>query len=550
MFRWLASIVAVLLAVGWFAPRIGDRWFHPFEEHAARFARRKSLTIVSLGLAAILLRIALLPILPVPLPAIHDEFSYLLAADTFAHGRLTNPPHPMWVFFDTFHVLQHPTYASKYPPATGAALALGQLLGHPWIGVLLTMAAMVMAMTWMLQGWFSPPWALLGGVLLLLRLGLFNRWVDSYYNGSVAALGAALVLGAFPRILKSGRTRDALLMGVGVVILACSRPVEGLIFCAPVAVALPLALISKRKPYVGHATLRVIVPLSLVLALGLAFLAYYNSRVTRNPLQFPYVVYHQQYFNYPAFAWQAPRPPLHYANPQFETFFNVWQRARYPLTWSGWKQRAYATFWVWWYVFLGPILTVPFLMSYRLLRDRRMRLPLCQFLLCMIGLLSVVWFQPHYAAPLAATLFVLLVQAMRHLRRLEIKGRPFGICLTRLIVFLVLGWVVIQAGHAARHPLVGWNSYRARTIQSLEALPGKHLVLVRYGPEHNVHHEWVYNAADIDNSRIVWAREIPGQDVRPLLDYFKDRDVWVVQPDTSPPQLEPYSRSPAALKSP
>jgi hypothetical protein len=453
VFLLLGSIVsAALLAVSWFAPRIGDRWLGPFEAHAARFARRKSLTIVSTGVAAILLRLALLPVLPVPLPAIHDEFSDLLAADTFAHGRLTNPPHPMWIFFDTFHVLQHPTYASKYPPAPGAAMALGQLLGHPWIGVLLCTAAMVMAMTWMLHGWFPPPWALLGGGLVLLRLGLFRSWVDGYYNGSVATVGAALVLGALPRILKSGSTRDAVLMGVGAVILACSRPVEGLIFCIPIAIALPVGLMRKRKPLIGHTIPRVVVPLFLALICGLAFLAYYNASVTQNALLFPYVLYHRQYFNYPAFAWQTAPPPLHYSNPQFETFFNGWQRATYPLSWSAWKQRVYGQFWFWWYVFLGPIWTVPFLTCARLVRDRRMRLPVCQFLLCAIGLLSVVWFQPHYAAPLAATLFVLLVQAMRHLRRLEVKGRPIGIFLTRLVVILALDWVVIEAGHAARYP--------------------------------------------------------------------------------------------------
>jgi hypothetical protein len=532
-------IPAALLLLGWFVPLAGDRWLHPIEQSLARFSRRRSLTIVSLGIAAILLRLALLPVSPVPVPAVHDEFSYLLAADTFAHGRLTNPPHPMEIFFDTFHVLQHPTYASKYPPGNGAAMALGQLLGHPWIGVLLSMAAMVMAMTWMLQGWFPAPWALLGGALIVARLGSFTYWVDSYYNGSVAAVGAALVLGAFPRIIRAARMRDALSMGAGAVILACSRPVEGFIFCLPVAIALPLAFKSRQKVPAKFGT-RVVLPLALTLACGLIFLAYYNARVTGNPLLFPYVAYHRQYFNYPVFAWQQVPPPLHYSNPQFEDFFNRFQRAAYPLTWSGWKARTSFASWMWWYIFLGPVLTVPFVMLPRMVRDRRVRLPLCQFLLCAAGLLSIVWFQPHYAAPLTAALFMLLVQAIRHLRRAEFRNKPVGIFLTRLVVLLAIDWVIIQAGHAARHPMVGWATQRAEIVRSLESLSGQHLVVVRYGPGHNVHREWVYNAADIDHAKVVWAREIPGQDLHPLLNYFKERKIWQAEPDKSPPELRPY----------
>ena len=62
-------------------------------------------------------------------------------------------------------------------------------------------------------------------------------------------------------------------------------------------------------------------------------------------------------------------------------------------------------------------------------------------------------------------------------------------------------------------------------------MPGEHLVLVRYGDCHDAGEEYVYNDADIDHARIVWAREVPGQSLAPLLDYFRNRDVWVFQPD-------------------
>ena len=79
-----------------------------------------------------------------------------------------------------------------------------------------------------------------------------------------------------------------------------------------------------------------------------------------------------------------------------------------------------------------------------MIQDRRMRLPLLQFVGCALGLLAVRYFFPHYAAPLTVTLILLLIQAMRHLRRWEVKGRPIGIFLTRAILALQLLRVALQ----------------------------------------------------------------------------------------------------------
>jgi hypothetical protein len=79
-------------------------------------------------------------------------------------------------------------------------------------------------------------------------------------------------------------------------------------------------------------------------------------------------------------------------------------------------------------------------------------------------------------------------------------------------------------------------------VSQLESIPGQHLVIVRYSYDHhNVNYEWVYNTADIDHSKIVWAREIQGADISPLLNYYKDRNVWLVEADSVPVKLVPYS---------
>jgi len=536
---FLIAIVAAFV----FVPRLGGQWLTRAENLAFIFARRKTLVLVVLAFASIALRLALLPLFPVPVPAVHDEFAYLLGADTFAHGRLANPPHPMSVYFETFHVLQYPTYASQYPPAQSAILALGKLLGHPWIGVLLSMAAMTGAITWMLQGWFPPEWALLGGVLVLLRFGLSSYWINSYWGGAIAASGGALVLGALPRVIHHQRLRDSIWLGIGAAMLANSRPVEGFIFCLPVAAALAIWLFSSRNSDFRITGPNLVLPVLCVLTLTVLFIGYYNWRITGKAFLFPEKLAIHRYDNAPLLVWQPQNPPLHYTNPQFDYFYNVVVRNQCIPTWAGWRTRS--TFFLLnvWQMFLGSILSVSFIMLLRVTRDRRMRLLWLQLCLSIAGLLAVVYLEPHYAAPLVATVFALWVQSMRHLRHAKLFGRPVGIGLSRAIVLAFLfnlAFFFVGVRNVPRN-LDFWSLSRARFVKQLDETPGTHLVIVRYQPDHYVHHEWVYNAADIDHSKVVWAREIPGRDIQPLLAYFRDRKVWLVEADTSPPRLLPYT---------
>jgi signal transduction histidine kinase len=542
-----AAAVAVPLLVGWCIPTLGNRIFGPIEEIGRRLARKKALVLIGIAVGALATRLSLLWLIPVPVPAAHDEFSYLLASDTFVHGRLTNPAHPMWVFLDTINVNQQPTYMSKYPPAQGAVLAVGQALGHPWIGVLLSIAAMCAATTWMLQGWMPPGWALLGGLFLVARFALFNYWIDSYWGGAVAAVGGALVMGALPRIVHRRSARDAVALGAGIAVLANSRAVEGLLFCLPVVVVLCSWLVEQRRRW-NVILARVVLPLAAVLVIALAFVGYYNWRGTGNPVLFPYVVYQTKTFTSPPVFWMdAPVVPA-FTNPQ-SAAYSAEQRAEFEDRRSHlvrtWERRGmdFLDF------FLGPSLAAPLLTLPWLIGDHRMRLPIAQLLVSFMGLLAVVPFFVHYAAPLTATMSLVAMQGMRHLRRWQCNGRLRGIGLTRAIVLVTLAVIPAHVGKTIVESRRGisWSDpqmrERARIARELESTPGQHLVIVSYAPDHDVHREWVYNAADVDHAKIVWAREIPGVDLKSLLEYFKGRTIWVVDPDHPPIRLEPFDEA-------
>src|SRR5207302_10989425 len=200
---------------------------------------RRRMAVMVVGVTALAVHAMALPILHIPSPGFHDEFSYLLMGDTFAHGRVTNPTHPMWMHFETFHVNWKPTYCSKYYPAQGVILAIGQVFfGNPFWGVWLSAGMMCAAICWMLQAWLPAEWALLGAFLAVVRFGVFSYWANSYWGGALAATAGALVVGALPRIKEHQRLRDVLLLATGLGILANSRPYEGLVFSLPVAVSL------------------------------------------------------------------------------------------------------------------------------------------------------------------------------------------------------------------------------------------------------------------------------------------------------------------------
>jgi len=198
-------------------------------------ATRKTLAILFDGLAAILTRLALLPVLAVPIPAIHDEFQ-LLARSRHVRPREIDEPPASNVGLLRPHFMCcsiRPMLRSTLPRRV-AVLALGQILGHPWIGSLLSMAGYVHGHDVDAAGLVSRFPGRCWRRVRLIAAWMFRHWVDGYFGGAVAAR-RAFGLGCFSAVVHFRRLRDAILMGMGAALLASSRPVEGLIFCVPIA---------------------------------------------------------------------------------------------------------------------------------------------------------------------------------------------------------------------------------------------------------------------------------------------------------------------------
>ena len=518
--------------------------FQSVEQWFSRLARRRSLSVLIVGLLILTSRAALIPLLGIPAPSWHDEFSYLLAADTFAHGRLTNPPHPMAVHFESFHIIQRPTYMSMYPPAQGMVLALGERLGHPWIGQWVVTALMGSALCWMLQGWLPPGWALFGGLLAALRLGVLGYWMNGYWSASVVALAGALVLGALPRLRRQAKLRDTVGLALGLAILANSRPYEGFILGLGAATALILWLAGPRRPELSVVWRRVASPLIVILALTAVATGYYYYRVTGNAFRMTYQVNRQVYSQAPYFLWEAPRPEPVYHHPVMRDFylreFRVFQESQ---RLAGFLRDLGEKIWFSWTFYLGSVFTLPLLLLPRTFRDRRMRFPLLMGALLLLATTVETWTSPHYLAAGTGLLYLVLMQCMRHLRLWRWRARPYGVAIVRAIPAICAALIVLRVGAVAVGAQIEpqWprgNLERAAVQRKLQNSPGQHLVIVAYGPEHDLDHDWVYNAADIDAAKIVWARDMGLRDNAELLQYFHDRRVWRLNADQSPPRLE------------
>ncbi len=519
-------------------------WIEPY---ARKLAEKTGWSMLILFLLPIVLRLALMPTYPVPSPSVSDDFSYILSADTVRHFRLANPTHPFHQFFETFFVLQEPVYSSIFPLGQGIAIALGWVtFGHPWAGVAISVGAFCALCYWMLRAWTTPGWALIGGTLAVSQFGPLNQWMNSYWGGAISAIAGCLVFGSLPRLRDGGRRRDAALLGAGLGLHLLTRPYES-VFLLASALLFFLPLLRDRAGLRKVLKAAGIVVLSTLPAVAL--MLFQNHAVTGNWTTLPYMLSRYQY-GVPATLTLQPNPIPHreltreqQLNYEIQSGVHGQDTDSWSSYWARfWNRLRYHRFFL-----LAPLyLALPFFVV--AMREYRFAWVAGSILLFNLGSSFYSYFYTHYIAALTCLFVLVAVAGLERLAR-------FNSMAARMVLFLCAAHFLFWYGlhlspdeglRTAMTQYETWDTInhgdpegRIAINARLGQLPGKHLVFVRYWPQHDFE-EWVHNAADIDSARVVWARDLGTAENQKLQRYYPDRHVWLLEPDFRPPRLAPY----------
>jgi hypothetical protein len=524
------------------------------EAKARQLAERTAWCMLGIGLLPILLRLALLRNHPVPTPSGADDFSYLLLADTLSHFRLANPMNALHRFFETNFVLQQPSYSSIYPLGPGLPLAFGKMLfGLPWAGVLLSEGLFCALCYWMLRGWTTAGWALLGGLLAVFEFGPLCYWMNCYWGGAVSAAAGCLVFGALPRLLQGYRTQTAVLLGCGVGLQMLSRPYESL--CMDLSILLFFVPVlrnqNERRQLLktSFLTAWAVMP-AVILILS------QNKAVTGEWTTMPYQLSRYRYAVPTTFTFQ-PNPVPHGDLTLDQQLYGEGQAEAHgdqPETVARYVHRFFDRLGVYRFFLLPPLyLVLPVFLL--LAREFRYAWILATLAIFALGTNFYPYFFPHYIAAETCLLILICVIGLERLSRVCVRGLAAGAEAARWILLLCgahfLFWyglhlfgngnLLLAIAPYETGDNINFDDPEGRVAinDQLAHQPGKQLIFVRYSPHHSFH-EWIHNAADIDHSPIVWADDLGASEDKELEQHFPDRHLWLLEPDAFPPRLTAY----------
>jgi hypothetical protein len=385
--------------------------------------------------------------------------------------------------------------------------------------------------------------------------------MNTYWGGALAAAAGCLVFGSLPRLRGAWRTRDALLLGLGLAIQVLTRPFESILLGLSVLVYFAVTMrgdfLASLRPFIRSTAIA-----SFVVLPALGLIALHDKRVTGSWTTLPYALCRYQYGVPCAFTFQPNPVPHRQLTPEQETSYKVqsFVHGETTDTLAGFMMRLAGRVRYYRFFFLPPLyLTLAWFL--RSLRDARYRFILLTLLIFFVGTNIYPYFYAHYLAGVTCLFLLATVVSLENLGRLTIKGHLVGPDAVRVIVFLCVAHFALWYGlqFASNQPFAQelgqyetWDEInhgdpdgRIGINSQLAAAPGKQLVFVRYWPKHQVT-EWVYNSADIDRQTVVFARDLGAEENEKLRAYYPDRRSWLLEPDATPPKLSTYEQ-PAAV---
>jgi hypothetical protein len=453
----------------------------------------------------------------------HDECSYTIQAHLLAHGRLWGPQHPLADFFETFHFLTKPVYASIYFPGTALLNAPGAWLGMPSWVMPVVMAGMVVALCYRIVSELADGVAGLLVALIVLSSGMFRSQATMVMSQMPAALLGLLAVWAWLRRRGGRKIGWALAVGVFAGWGAITRPIDALAFVLPVGFAMAAGV--SREPRREWATT------GAALVLGalpfLALQAAFNVGVTGNALKSPYVAYLQQ--NQPGSVYGSaaavPDTVESFSRlPQKQIYLRELMVRENPQTQPGFLPRVANRAGKFASVVLHNELLAALVFA-GALGGRRWR---WVFLLQIPVFFALYALNPfflfHYAVPMLAATAFAAVMGARVLAESVPPAREKFVTTFLTTALLLLACSALPGLNPGVRDSAPSTPLLDRVEQSLKSVHGPAVVLFRFSPGSSVDEEPVYNTAVAwpDDAPIIRAHDLGARDGE-LLRYYAAR---------------------------
>ena len=347
--------------------------------------------------------------------------------------------------------------------------------------------------------------------------------------------------------------RDGVLLALGLILLANSRPVEGLLFSLPVLIYLAVRIVRVDAVLRGKLLSQITLPAGLLLLAGVAWMLYYDIRTVGSPWAMPYMVNHAEYHISKPFIGQTMNPIPAYRHESMRRFYIIHELPDYLDSRSLWGvrqivERNAAIVYVFFFCPVGLLILAGWL---RLLRRSAQALVALSAVAALLPSLAGLW-PPHghYAAPATGAFILLGLVGLRLLGTMKLRmpqrtqqrsgpGTPskrVGRGLARAVVMLLAAALLAATWTKIMDPFelnsVQANSplplriERERIESELSRMEGRHLVIVYYDARDIPGEEWIVNQPDLRSAKIIWARDMGTAKNEELIKAYPGRHVW------------------------